>query len=245
MIEYWNKQNGNSFGKPNIMTRKPKFNPKINITLRHAVICGFLLQTSLEWSVTCLKVGVWTPAPRPSTTPRRGAASRARTTVGSAPAPATASSLTPPTTSLMEPVWSWSVEKVNKVTVVFKKFRCCRFFPRIFCVTRRHGWPWKAQSQTCPASALCWPPLSDCFSHRIFDPLPNLVPFFSQGRWRIQITTAAWPARRAAASVSCVSQAAAAATVHISQKWALPTDRTFTPACCQPCSRVFPGGSFF
>ena len=72
------------------------------------------LQISLEWSDTCMKASVWTPAPRPSITPRRGAVSRARTTASSARARPTASSVTPPTTSLMECVPSWSVEKVRQ-----------------------------------------------------------------------------------------------------------------------------------
>lgn len=90
----------------------------MNQVYEHCDVLLFL-QISLDWSVTCMKVSAWTPALRPSTTPRRAAVSRAQTTANSAPAPSTASNVTPPTTSLMELVPSWSVEKVSGVTVSF------------------------------------------------------------------------------------------------------------------------------
>ncbi len=80
-----------------------------------------------------MEAGVWTPVLRPSTTPRRGAVSTARTTASSAQAPLTASSVTPPTMSLMACVQSWSVEKVNKVTALLRScFSCtCCFRQRL------------------------------------------------------------------------------------------------------------------
>lgn len=77
------------------------------------------LQINLGWSVTCMKVSVWMPALRPSTTPRRAAVSRARTTASSARVLPTASNVILPTTSLMELVPNWSVEKVSRVIVSF------------------------------------------------------------------------------------------------------------------------------
>ena len=162
---------------------------------------------------------------RPSTTPRRGAVSRARTSAGSAPAPATASGATPPTTSLMEPVWSWSAEKVNKVTALFALWVLSYDMARDDL--DRH------------LSLTCLPlPLS----------LTLCPSFFSQGRWRIRIMTTAWRVRRAAASVSCVSQRCCSHSTFIlslSEHCPVPTDRTLLPACGRPCSRVFPGGALF
>lgn len=90
------------------------------------IFCFF--QISLHCSGTCITINVWTLVLRPSTTPRKGGVSRALTTAGSAQAQLAASSVTPPTTSLMACVQSWSAEKVNKVTVWFVSFFsfiCC------------------------------------------------------------------------------------------------------------------------
>lgn len=77
-----------------------------------------LLQISLGWSATCTEASVWTPVPRPSITPRRGAASAAPTTAACAAAPAAASGVTPSTTSLTARAPSWSAGKVTQVEPV-------------------------------------------------------------------------------------------------------------------------------
>lgn len=90
-----------------------------------------LLQTGLEWSATCTRASAWTPAPRPSTTRRRGAASAAPTTAACAPAPAAACGATPPTTSLTARAPGWSAGKVTQVDPVPVPHRRWRLEARI------------------------------------------------------------------------------------------------------------------
>lgn len=128
-------------------------------------------QISLEWSVTFIKVSVWTCVLRLSTTARTGDVSRAQRTAGSAPAPTAATGVTPPTTALMVHVWSWSVEKVNKVTVLPKSFSLYVFF---FFVTCRHSMSQVTLEKHCLTPALL--PFSP--SHLVslamhFPPSPN------------------------------------------------------------------------
>lgn len=58
---------------------------------------------------------------------------------------------------------------------------------------------------------LCYTASRIIFKNIVNDLLATLLFFFlSQGKWRIQITTTAWPVRRAAGSVSCVSHSSVA-----------------------------------
>lgn len=73
-------------------------------------------QISSEWSVISTEAAAWTPAPRPSTTPRSGAARPARPAAPFAQAPPTAWGATPPTTCRTAPASNWSAAKVRQVS---------------------------------------------------------------------------------------------------------------------------------